>query len=215
MGPPGRRVAGRGLPGRLQPGGARVVRAQLWRADAGDRALRARLGGRESRRDGNPNVVPLAGDLAEALARTRAVDRAEHVLGWLQERADTTGLAYPQAAAARARGILAEDPTEAEAWFARAKAEYQRRPMPFEHARTLLGEGEVLRRARRPAAARGPLRQALTLFSSLGARPWLTRAKTELAATGIRADGGNGDSIHPGCPQPARTPGRPGRWAGT
>ena len=140
---------------------------------------------------GNPNVVPFVGDLAEALARAKAAERAEQVLDWLQERADTTGLTYPRAAAARARGILAEDTTEAEAWFARANAEYRRRPMPFEHARTLLGEGEALRRARRPAAARRPLRQALTLFSGLGARPWLTRAKTELAATGVRADARN------------------------
>ena len=44
--------------------------------------------------------------------------------------------------------------------------------MPFEQARTLLCEGEALRRARRPAAARGPLQHALTIFSGLGARPW-------------------------------------------
>jgi len=56
--------------------------------------------------------------------------------------------------------------------------------MPFEQARTLLSEGEALRRARRPAAARWPLRHALILFSGLGARPWLTRTMTELAATG-------------------------------
>jgi DNA-binding CsgD family transcriptional regulator len=163
---------------------------------------------------GNPNVVPFAGDLAEALARARAAERAEQVLDWLQERADATGLAYPQAAAARARAILADDTSEAEAWFARANAEYQRRPMPFEHARTLLGEGEALRRARRPAAARRPLRQALTLFSGLGARPWLTRVKTELAATGIRADAGNGvapstlDALSPQELQVARAVGR-------
>ena len=67
---------------------------------------------------GNPNVVPFAGDLAEALARAGAAERAEQVLAWLQERADATGLVYPRAAAARARGILARDPAEAEAWFA-------------------------------------------------------------------------------------------------
>ena len=58
--------------------------------------------------------------------------------------------------------------------------------MPFEQARTLLCQGEALRRARRPAAARLPLRQALTLFSGLGARPWATRATSELAATGAQ-----------------------------
>jgi DNA-binding CsgD family transcriptional regulator len=143
---------------------------------------------REAEGLGNPNVVPLAGDLAEALARAGAVERVEQVLDWLEERADATGLAYPQAAAARARGILAYDSAEAETWFARANRAHQRRPMPFEQARTLLSEGEALRRTRRPAAARGPLRQALTLFNGLGAQPWLTRTMTEMAATGIRAN---------------------------
>jgi DNA-binding NarL/FixJ family response regulator len=135
---------------------------------------------------GNPNVVPFAGDLAEALARAGAAGRAREVLAWLQERADATGLAYPQAAAARARGILARDPAEAEACFATAHAAHARQPMPFEQARTLLCQGEALRRSRRPAASRAPLRHALTIFTSLDARPWAARAMTELDATGAR-----------------------------
>jgi ATP/maltotriose-dependent transcriptional regulator MalT len=145
---------------------------------------------------GNPNVVPFAGDLAEALARAGAAERAERVLAWLQERADTTSLAYPQAAAARARGILAGNPAEAEAWFVRAHSVHQKQPMPFEQARTLLCEGEALRRARRPTAARQPLRHSLSIFSSLGARPWAARAMTELAATGAR-DGACSDMSTP------------------
>ena len=31
-----------------------------------------------------------------------------------------------------------------------------------------------------------PLRHALTIFSSLGARPWAARATTELSASGVR-----------------------------
>lgn len=141
---------------------------------------------------GNPNVVPFAGDLAEALARAGAAERAEEVLAWLQGRADATRLVYPQAAAARARGILAQDQAEAAGWFARARSAHQKRPVPFEQARTLLCEGEALRRARRRTASRRPLRHALTLFSSLGARPWAARAMTELAATGARAETRNG-----------------------
>ena len=133
---------------------------------------------------GNPDIIPFAGDLAEALARSGAADRAEQVVAWLQERADSTGLAYPRAAAARTKGILAPNPADAEAWFAQANSVHQKRPMPFEQARTLLCEGEALRRARRPAAARPPLRHALALFRGLGARPWAARAISELAATG-------------------------------
>ena len=136
---------------------------------------------------GNPNVVPFAGDLAEALARAGAAERAREVLAWLQERADATGLIYPRAAAARARGILAHDPAEAEAWFARARSAHQQQPMPFEQARTLLCQGEALRRARHPAASRAPLRHALTIFNRLGAQPWAARAMIELDATGARA----------------------------
>jgi DNA-binding NarL/FixJ family response regulator len=56
--------------------------------------------------------------------------------------------------------------------------------MPFERARTLLCEGETLRRMRHAAAARPPLREALGVFDGLGARPWAARAERELAATG-------------------------------
>src|SRR5205085_2478593 len=84
-------------------------------------------------------------------------------------------------------GILAEDPDEAETWFARARSAHQDQPMPFEQARTLLCEGEALRRARRPAASRRPLYRALTVFNGLGAEPWAARAMTELAAAGGRA----------------------------
>ncbi|WP_396230072.1 response regulator transcription factor [Frankia sp. CpI1-P] len=60
--------------------------------------------------------------------------------------------------------------------------------MPFEEARTRLCHGEVLRRLRRPSAARVPLREAQVAFESLGARPWARRASAELIATGDRAN---------------------------
>jgi DNA-binding CsgD family transcriptional regulator len=137
---------------------------------------------------GNPNVVPFAGDLAEVLARAGQVDRYKHVGNWLDDRARATGLAYPRAAACRARGILATDPDEAQSWFAESLESLGRiGPIPFEEARTLLCSGEALRRARRPAAARTPLDRALNLFDGLGARPWSARARAELAASGVRA----------------------------
>jgi DNA-binding CsgD family transcriptional regulator len=139
----------------------------------------------------NPNVVPFAGDLAEALARAGSAERAEPILAWLQDRADATGLVYPRAAVARARGILAHDPAEAESWFAQARSAHQMKTVPFEQARTLLCEGEALRRARCPAASRRPLRYALTIFTGLGARPWAARAISELDATGVRAGARN------------------------
>jgi DNA-binding CsgD family transcriptional regulator len=136
---------------------------------------------------GNPNVVPMAGDLAEALARTGDADRCRRVLDWLEERAEATGLAYPAAVAYRARGILATDVAKAQALFAQALAALDEvQPMPFEQARTLLCSGEALRRDRRAIAAREPLNRALALFDGLGARPWAARTRAELAAAGVK-----------------------------
>jgi ATP/maltotriose-dependent transcriptional regulator MalT len=134
----------------------------------------------------NPNVVPFSADLAEALARAGEVARAGEILAWLEERAETTGLRYPRLAAARGRAVLEEDTAAAQEWFARALSACEAPSMPFELARTLLCQGESLRRARQPAAARKPLRHALMIFSSLGAQPWITRTATELTAAGVR-----------------------------
>lgn len=146
---------------------------------------------------GATNVVPFAGDLVEAHIRAGNTGRACEALAWLDERVTATGLVYPAAAAARCRGLLADNLDLATRHFAEAIALHQRCPMPFEHARTLLCEAETLRRLRRPAAARPLLRQALTVFDGLGARPWAARAEIELAATGAR-------------PTPGRDNGRPG-----
>jgi hypothetical protein len=59
-------------------------------------------------------------------------------------------------------------------------------PIAFEQARTLLCSGEAMRRNRRAVDAREPLREALVLFESLGARPWVARTRAELAASGVK-----------------------------
>ncbi|WP_426409715.1 helix-turn-helix transcriptional regulator [Bradyrhizobium ganzhouense] len=55
---------------------------------------------------------------------------------------------------------------------------------PFLRGRLLLGYGAWLRRQRRPADARAPLREARDLFDALGASPWSNRAREELRAAG-------------------------------
>jgi DNA-binding CsgD family transcriptional regulator len=134
----------------------------------------------------NPNILRFVPDLIEAHLLCGNAERARILLAWLEERARSTGLSHPAAAAARCRGLLAADAEQSVAAFEAARREHARRSMPFELARTLLCEGEVLRRWRRPAAARSALREALGLFERLGARPWADRAAAELAATGIR-----------------------------
>jgi DNA-binding CsgD family transcriptional regulator len=135
----------------------------------------------------NPNVFPIAGDLAEALARAGISERCTKILNWLDERAEATGLTYPHAAACRAQGILATDLDEAQRLFAESLAALDKvGQIAFEKARTLLCSGEAMRRNHLPAAAREPLREALILFESLGARPWSARTRAELAASGVK-----------------------------
>ncbi|HEX8083474.1 MAG TPA: AAA family ATPase [Solirubrobacteraceae bacterium] len=59
-------------------------------------------------------------------------------------------------------------------------------PAPFEQARALTDFGAALRRANRRTAAREPLRRALDLADSCGARPLAERARQELRAAGGR-----------------------------
>lgn len=54
----------------------------------------------------------------------------------------------------------------------------------FMRARLLLGHGAWLRRQRRVAESRHPLRTARDFFDALGARPWSERARQELRAAG-------------------------------
>ena len=130
-----------------------------------------------------PTAVPFMGDLAEAHVRIGDAARTVELLAWL-DAAAKGGLAYPALAAARCRGLLADDPDLARCHFGKALQLHRLLPAPFELARTRLCEGEALRRLRRPAAARPLLRAALAAFDALGARPWAARATAELAATG-------------------------------
>ena len=54
----------------------------------------------------------------------------------------------------------------------------------FERARLQAAFGAWLRRQRRIAESRGPLRAARDTFDALGADPWSERAREELRATG-------------------------------
>ena len=56
--------------------------------------------------------------------------------------------------------------------------------LPFHRARTLFSYGRWLRRRRRSADSRTPLRESISVFDALGARCWADRARLELRATG-------------------------------
>jgi DNA-binding NarL/FixJ family response regulator len=68
----------------------------------------------------------------------------------------------------------------------RAIAAHLRCPRPFEHGRTLLEKGSIQRRAKRKAAAKQTLEQALAILEPLGAQMWVSRARDELSRIGLR-----------------------------
>jgi DNA-binding CsgD family transcriptional regulator len=83
-----------------------------------------------------------------------------------------------------ARAVLADD-AEAEQRYREGLAADLTR-WPWVRARIQLAYGAWLRRQRRVAESREPLRQALTVLRQIGARTWAEQAQTELRAAGDR-----------------------------
>jgi DNA-binding CsgD family transcriptional regulator len=130
-----------------------------------------------------PVIVPWVQDLVEAYARQGRAGDARRPLARLERQAASTAIPVAAAAAARCRGMLDDDFEPA---FARALAWDDRRPMPFERARTLLAFGRRLHRSCRRAEARERLRAALEGFERLHADAWARQAEAELRAAGAR-----------------------------
>ncbi len=129
------------------------------------------------------SLVPWVADLIEAYVRSGRIGAARRALAALDDHVLGTETAYPRAMHARCVGMIADD---YDAAFADALAWDDRRPMPFERARTQLAYGRRLHRERRRAEARVQLRAALDGFERLGAAPWAAQARNELRATGGR-----------------------------
>ncbi len=68
----------------------------------------------------------------------------------------------------------------------RALAAHARCHGPFEHGRTLLEKGAIERRAKRKAAAKQTLEQALAVLEPLGAELLVSRTRDELSRIGLR-----------------------------
>jgi len=132
---------------------------------------------------------------AEAAIALGEVQEAEELLDWIEERAVRLDRAWALACAARCRGLLAAargDETAAAAAFEQALAEHGRvQARRFERARTLLAQGETLRRFKRKRTAREAIEAALEIFDELGAALWASKARRELARISgrRRADG--------------------------
>jgi DNA-binding CsgD family transcriptional regulator len=122
------------------------------------------------------------------------LDVVEAAVGSGQTERLTDALAQLEAIAARseppalriglicARPLTAPD-DDAEGLFLTALKQ-DLSDFPLQRARTLFSFGRWLRRRRRSAESRTPLRAAIELFDALGAARWSQRARQELRATG-------------------------------
>ncbi|QMU69231.1 AAA family ATPase [Streptacidiphilus sp. P02-A3a] len=125
-------------------------------------------------------------DLVEAAVRLREPERAAEAFGYFRRWAERAERPWAAALVLRCEALLGEE-SEAEARYLAALRLHTEQERPWERARTELLYGEWLRRARRKAEARGPLRAALWAFEELDAAPWAERARAELAASGDAA----------------------------
>ena len=99
--------------------------------------------------------------------------------------AQRTGLARPVGIALRSLGLI-EGGTDGIERLRAAERVLRDSPARLEHARTLVELGAALRRANQRAQAREPLRAGLDLAVRCGADRLVSRASTELAASGAR-----------------------------
>ena len=173
--------------GRVDEAGERLVRLSSFVRELGLR---------------EPAVVQWRPDLIEACVLAGRDEEAWEELRTFEAEAASTGRGWALAAAARCRGMLAEDGDLS--GFEEALRRHGTLASPFERARTQLRLGEALRRLRRPSDAREHLRDALATFELLRATPWADRARAELAATGARTRRRSADVLTALTPQELR-----------
>lgn len=121
-------------------------------------------------------------DLAEAAGLAGLNAEARKLLEPIESIAARAGGELLQSSVRFANAILADENVIERRLEAALKTDLS--AWPFTRARLLLAQGAWLRRHRKVAAARAPLRAARTGFDALGARPWDERAAQELRASG-------------------------------
>jgi DNA-binding CsgD family transcriptional regulator len=128
-------------------------------------------------------IAGIRGDLAAAALRTDRVGEArarvkqvEAASGDIPGTCIAVGLRH-------ARAVLAQGAGEAAARFDEA-LDADLTHWPLQRARLLLAYGQWLRRQRRIADSRGPLRDARDAFDAMGCAAWGDQARRELRASG-------------------------------
>ena len=127
-------------------------------------------------------------EAVEALVAMGRLDDAEPMVHALERSGSRFDQARTLAVGARCRSMMlaAKGDVEAAVTMAqRAMAEHDRRPMPFEQARTQLLLGQLQRRQRQKQSAAASLGEALSAFKTMGAPLWAERARAGLARTNV------------------------------
>ncbi len=122
------------------------------------------------------------GDLVEAAVHSGHRTEVEPLLGRLESIAARTPSPALHIGLRYSRALLAPDDDADELFSAALAAELGH--WPFARARAQLAHGAWLRRRRRAAESRAPLRAARDTFDALGAGAWGDRARHELRASG-------------------------------
>ena len=131
-------------------------------------------------------VTPLEfADFVEAAVRAGHVAEATPYVHRLAELARANGSPWARAMADRSRALVDDDP---EPLYVAAIATLEPTDIDVERGRSHLLYGEWLRRRKRRRDAREQLHAALDLFERSAAPAFAERARTELTATGLKAE---------------------------
>jgi DNA-binding CsgD family transcriptional regulator len=147
----------------------------------------------------NPAVLAWRSAAALSLAQLGRHDEARTLAGDEVRRAQSFGAPRALGIALRAQALVGP-PAERAKRLNAALEVLAPSPARLEHARALVDLGACLRAARQRSAAREPLLDGLALATRCGARTLERRARTELAAIGIRprtTDHKGADSLTP------------------
>jgi DNA-binding CsgD family transcriptional regulator/tetratricopeptide (TPR) repeat protein len=125
-------------------------------------------------------------DLVDAAVRGNGdLDLVRGLLGEWEETSARMGAPHLEVQMSYAAALLADDATAEERFQVAMTSSAM--GWPFYMARAQLAYGGWLRRQRRGADSRAPLREATRVFDALGLRRFAERARRELRASGERA----------------------------
>jgi DNA-binding CsgD family transcriptional regulator len=124
----------------------------------------------------------LIGDLAEAARHLDRVEEARARVEQVEAAAGENRGSWIALGLNHARALLADDSEAEERFEAALSADLAR--WPFQRARAQLACGQWLRRRRRIADSRDPLRAARDAFDALSCQAWGDQARRELRASG-------------------------------